>query len=340
MNQIIKSHLNLLENLMCVTNHSSLNGKLFSQHLSIKKIFSALEKGKQAHRILALDSTLETYIIGDIHADDQSVQNILYTTDFINRYESLNPVRLLFLGDYVDRGKKHLETLERLLKLKLKYPNHIFLLQGNHDGGLLHEDGQIDTPYRIPESDDPLHYFPFYLKAYLEKEASGDLSLLSQYLDWFSSLPLTAFIGTENGDKIIQCVHGGIPKPENEDYDYLKTLKDLTQSDRKDALGHTPADILIWSDPHQGEQDLRLNNKRFKFTEKQFDAYAKTLGIDALFRGHQVVKEGIQSHFGGKVATIFSTGNSPDTYYTHVSPKIIHLSKTLEIKEISILSKA
>ena len=67
------------------------------------------------------------YIFGDIHGQYSDLIRFLEMT-------GLPPnVKLLFLGDYVDRGNNSIEVVALLWCLKIKFPKHVFLIRGNHE---------------------------------------------------------------------------------------------------------------------------------------------------------------------------------------------------------------
>ena len=307
--------------------HSEFNQHKLAKHLSIKGIIEDLENGKSSDGILILNDYDLIYLIGDLHSDDQSLDHILKATDFFNRLERKERFHMVFLGDYVDRGLNHLKTLEMLLTLKTMFPDTVHLLRGNHDGGILLPDDTIKLPYRIPENDDPMDYFPTYLQLLIRKNTSLSKEVLSAYFKLFDTLPYIAFLNTDLG--VYECVHGGIPKPAEapaEPFNHLKSLSALTTYPEHDNAGATILENLLWADPYRGEGDLKRHMKRFYFTEDDFYAYAKRFGIEKLFRGHEVVEDGLRSHFDGKLFTLFSSGKSTTTHYTWVNPAILEVS--------------
>ena len=134
----------------------------------------------------------------------------------------------LFLGDFVDRGAHSLETIFLLMALKVKFPDKIHLLRGNH------EDRMINAAFGFAEE----------CSSRLGEEPSDPDSVFNKMNDLFDWLSLTALID----DKIV-CLHGGIGS----------TLLNLEQID---AISR-PLDVIhevstaeqqlivdmLWSDP-------------------------------------------------------------------------------------------
>lgn len=78
-------------------------------------------------RLIELSAEGRAVFVGDTHGDVEASQIV------IERYLD-SETTLVFLGDYVDRGPQSLENILFLLEQKLKHPDKIFLLQGNHEG--------------------------------------------------------------------------------------------------------------------------------------------------------------------------------------------------------------
>lgn len=125
--------------------------------------------------LLDLDTPIR--IIGDIHGQYQDLLR------FFERGGFPPEANYLFLGDYVDRGKQSLETICLLFAYKIKYPENLFLLRGNH------ECASISRIYGF----------------YDECKRRYNIKLWKTFTDTFNCLPIAAIV-----DEKIFCVHGGL----------------------------------------------------------------------------------------------------------------------------------
>ena len=78
-------------------------------------------------KLVEIRKARKVVFVGDTHGDLEASQKVL--KDYLKLGN-----KIVFLGDYVDRGPKSKENLDFLLKTKTKYSNQIYLLQGNHEG--------------------------------------------------------------------------------------------------------------------------------------------------------------------------------------------------------------
>lgn len=95
-------------------------------------------------RLIELSSCGRAVFVGDTHGDYEASQAV------VERYLDSETI-LVFLGDYVDRGAQSLENILFLLEQKLKHPENIFLLQGNHEGWKYTEFSPADFWYELDE---------------------------------------------------------------------------------------------------------------------------------------------------------------------------------------------
>ena len=116
--------------------------------------------------------------IGDIHGEYDKLQGLL---------DCIQPTtddRLVFLGDYIDRGPKSCEVVLRLMRLVEELPRTI-LLQGNHENFLLRF---LVGPKSVKLMNNPAAGWPdggvATMASYLRNQVS-----IWDHLSFFSKMP-------------------------------------------------------------------------------------------------------------------------------------------------------
>ncbi|KAH0786996.1 Ser/Thr protein phosphatase [Histomonas meleagridis] len=230
--------------------------------------------------ILFLDPNI--VVVGDIHGNIQDLIRIF------ERFKYPPETRYLFLGDYIDRGSHGTEVIMLLFALKVKYPESIYLLRGNHESPLC-------KSYCFPDE---------ILGKYSEKA-------LDAIIDVFDELPLCAVI-----DNKIFCVHGGIsPK--------LGNVKDLIPLPKPNYLmGYCVFSDMVWSDPSSDVSEFKSNSRGcgWLFGIDSLNRFLDSNNLTMIIRSHQYCDEGSEWPFEDeeeesyrkRCLTIFSTSNYCD----------------------------
>ena len=183
----------------------------------------------------------------------------------------------LFLGDYVDRGQESLEVICLLFALKVRYPDRIYLLRGNHETVSQSEVGG-------------------FLGECIRKV---NRSSWEKICDAFNYLPFAATINNQ-----IFCVHAGI-SPKLQSLSAIKQIKRPTDIPLKGLLTD-----LVWSDPCP-DTPLWGPSPRGETCTWGVQAVRKFLAstnMRAIIRGHQTAVNGFHYPFSEfrSVLTLYS----------------------------------
>ncbi|XP_072955045.1 serine/threonine-protein phosphatase PP1 isozyme 9-like [Typha angustifolia] len=211
-------------------------------------------------------------ICGDIHGQ---FVDLLRLFD-LGGYPPLSTY--LFLGDYVDRGKQSLETICLLLAYKIKYPDKVFLLRGNH------EDAKINRVYGF----------------YDECKRRFNVRLWKIFCDCFDCLPIAALID----DKIL-CMHGGL----SPDLTSLDQIRNITRP--IDIPDYGLLCDLLWSDPDPDNEGWGMSDRGVSctFGADKLVEFLEKNELDLICRAHQVVEDGYEFFAQRRLVTIFSAPN-------------------------------
>jgi len=95
--------------------------------------------------LLEKDSTLTHIeapckVFGDIHGQLRDLMSLFRRFGYPDpNIGDISHYKYVFLGDFVDRGQKCMEIMCLLLALKVKYPERVYLIRGNHECAAMNE---------------------------------------------------------------------------------------------------------------------------------------------------------------------------------------------------------
>ncbi|MEM0453383.1 MAG: metallophosphoesterase family protein [Sulfolobales archaeon] len=221
-------------------------------------------------------------VIGDLHGDLQSL-------DYILRYaENLAIHNLIFLGDYIDRGSNQVETILIPLYLKLRYPENIFLLRGNHE-----------PPEFLPVYP---HDFPIELK-HRYGTINGS-KLYSSFKELFQSMPHAMIL-----NELALLLHGG---PPSTNINKARTPTEYLLGRNEDEYLKVIEEVL-WNDPMEDTPytEPSYRGAGYLFGCKISEAALNITNTKVIIRGHEPCFNGFKTNHNGKVITIFSRLGTP-----------------------------
>ncbi|KAL7266967.1 phosphoprotein phosphatase PP4 catalytic subunit [Rhizina undulata] len=267
-------------------------------------------------------------ICGDIHGQFHDLMELFRVGG------DVPDTNYLFMGDFVDRGFYSLESFLLLLSLKVRYPDRITLIRGNH------ESRQITTVYGFYDeclrkygSANVWRYccdvFDYLALGALvigsgtsvpntseecEVEVLGvNGEVLTQSIrseePTGPGAPGTAASGASRGSSgnsagAVLCVHGGL-SPLVDSVDKIRLL------DRKQEVPHEGAMCdLLWSDPDEIEGwGLSPRGAGFLFGADIVKHFNYLNNLSLIARAHQLVMEGFKEMFESEIVTVWSAPN-------------------------------
>jgi hypothetical protein len=235
----------------------------------------------------------ELLVIGDLHGCYSCLKAALMQADVFQKVQAFrddpenNPgMYVVFLGDYIDRGRFSYSGILRIvMQLAMNMPGNVFMLRGNHEY-YVELQGRVLAPVRPCEAMNSI-------------AKVADTDVFRGYMNLFEALPNMLVFGET------LFVHGGIPRGDSIEEKW-QGLHSLNDNDIRFQM--------MWSDPSEVDSvpiDLQKENARFPFGRQQFQQFMAKIGCKTMVRGHERVLSGFSKIYDdpqGVLVSLFSAG--------------------------------
>ncbi|KAL7719016.1 Serine/threonine-protein phosphatase [Entamoeba marina] len=245
------------------------NYEMLEEYLIKQVTEKAIEIMSKEPTVLTLQ--LPCTVVGDIHGQFHDLKELFAIGG------TPPQTNYVFLGDYVDRGHYGLECLLLLAALKIRFPNKISLLRGNHECTLQTRD------------------YGFYdecMKKY------GNVNVWKYSVAIFEFMTTAAVL-----DNSIFCVHGGLSQS-------VDTIDEIRKIERTKQIPPTgPYCELLWSDPDENQLEKFHKSSRgagCMFNGLAVQEFNQKNNTTLICRAHQLAQDGYQWFFQNTLVTVWS----------------------------------
>lgn len=221
-------------------------------------------------------------VISDLHGDSYSLFRILDEINY-EKFLSRPKNKLVFLGDYVDRGSDSVSVIYAVCHLKHAYPDSVVLMRGNHE-----------SPAEFPF---PSHDLPYRIR---ERFGNSGRDVYGRLLSMFKLLTLATVVP----DRLL-LVHGGLPTEDAVIANFHKAI-----ATAQDSHVHSRVlEELLWNDPRRldgapGWEPSRRGMGRH-FGSGITRRWLNATNTKAIVRGHEPC-QGFRLDHDDTIMTLFS----------------------------------
>lgn len=236
-------------------------------------------------------------VVSDLHGDSNSLFQILSEINY-EHFLSKTLNKIVFLGDYIDRGGDSLSIIYAICHLKTTYPDSVILMRGNHE-----------APAEFPFSP---HDYPNRLR---DRFGERWREIYRETLSLFRMLTIVTIVRQK-----LLLVHAGLPTLKTQDAKMAESYTSDTESQLKSK---SMLEELLWNDPRDLPEDKPYERSRRGlgryFGRSVTNEWLQKTGTKVIIRGHEPCR-GFKLDHDNKIMTLFSCRDIyPDSAAAYLS---------------------
>jgi hypothetical protein len=255
-------------------------------------------------------------IVSDLHGDSKSLFRILSEINY-EQFLS-NPMnKLVFLGDYIDRGSDSISIMYSVCYLKSVYPDSVILMRGNHEAA-------AEFPFSP-------HNFPYEIE---DRFGNRWRDIYKKLLSMFTQLTLVTLVRQK-----LLLVHGGLPTEDAAPANFRKSIAFAQRNNVRSRV----FEELLWNDPAQideirGQKGSRRGFGRY-FGPNTTRRWLEVSGAKAIVRGHEPC-HGFKLDHNNMILTLFSCMEPyPNFKAAYLRLSAVNLDTFKDAKDLSLYVK-